>query len=312
VLSALPELPVLPVLPVLPIKVVGDVVTDIIVRPHSTIAHGTDTASSITIGGGGSGANTAAWIAFLGGACDFVGRVGADQAGWHHELLSACGVRTFLAVDSNLPTARIVVLVEPSGERTMLTDRGANDALSVADLAKVVGPHSVVHVSGYTLLFDGPRAAGLQALEEGRRNGVITSVDPNSSGFLSVVGPEHFLAMTSGVDLCFPNADELVALSGMSDVEAGACALNAHYATVVGKLGSAGAIVAQNGRVTARVPAEATVVVDTTGAGDSFAAGYLFACAHGRDTHECLQSAVRTAARAVAGVGARPDPTTFV
>ena len=157
-------------LPVGRVVVIGDVVTDIVVRPHHAIAYGTDTASSIAIAGGGSGANTAAWIGALGGSCDFAGRVGADQADWHRSLLTDVGVRAFLRVDPTLPTARIVVLVDPSGERTMLTDRGANDALEPADVASLdIERNSVVHVSGYTLLFDGPRAAGLAAFDAATR-----------------------------------------------------------------------------------------------------------------------------------------------
>jgi sugar/nucleoside kinase (ribokinase family) len=294
------------------IVVVGDVVTDIVVRPHGPIQHGTDTASSITITGGGSGANTAAWIGSLGGLCDFVGRVGVDQATWHESLLSAVGVRTFLAVDAVLPTARIVVLVDPSGERTMLTDRGANDSLRIADLIQPgldteFGLNSIVHVSGYTLLFDGPRDAGLHALETARRCGALTSVDPNSSGFLAIAGPEKFLAMTSGVDLCFPNTDEVLALTNIRDAVEGACALTSYYPTVVCKLGAEGALVAQHGNVVARGAALATDVVDTTGAGDAFAAGYLTGLAHGLEASECLDLALATAAKLVAIVGARPS-----
>jgi sugar/nucleoside kinase (ribokinase family) len=292
------------------VVVVGDVVTDIVVRPHGPISHGTDTTSSISISGGGSGANTAAWIGALGGSCDFVGRVGADQAQWHESLLTTVGVQTFLAVDATLPTARIVVLVDPTGERTMLTDRGANDALCVADLARpgiVIGPNSIVHVSGYTLLFEGPRAAGLHALDAAHRRGAVSSVDPNSSGFLSSVGSEAFFALTAGVEFCFPNFDEVRSLTGCSDVAAGACELTSRYPTVVCKLGAEGAFVAQNGKVVAREPAVNAGVVDTTGAGDSFAGGFLTGLAKGLGMDDCLHVALATAARSVAIVGARPN-----
>jgi sugar/nucleoside kinase (ribokinase family) len=292
------------------VVVVGDVVTDIVVRPHHAIAHGTDTASSITIAGGGSGANTAAWIGALGGSCDFVGRVGSDQAEWHQGLLADVGVHTFLSVDQGRPTARIVVLVDPSGERTMLTDRGANDALQPADVfgpsAPDIGPNCIVHVSGYTLLFDGPRAAGLSAFHAARRVGAVTSVDPNSAGFLSLIGPDSFLAMTEGVDLCFPNADELFSLTGIVDPGEAACALTASYSTVVAKLGAEGALVAAGGKIVGRGSAVPANVVDTTGAGDSFAAGYLHALSSGADVEQCLNSALTTAARTVGVVGARP------
>jgi sugar/nucleoside kinase (ribokinase family) len=289
------------------ILVVGDVVTDIIVVPRAPIAHGTDTAAEITMVAGGSGANTAAWVGFLGGNCEFVGKVGADQAAWHESMLQQFGVRTRLGVDPARPTARIVVLVDATGERTMLTDRGANDSLSVDDIAPTqVSTTAIVHVSGYTLLFDGPRPAGLAALERGRASGALVSVDPSSVGFLTRTGPDAFLAMTVGVDLCFPNVDELTLLSGASDLNKAACTLSSHYGTVVAKLGAAGALVAQNGEVVVRREAMPTRVVDTTGAGDAFAAGYLVQLAAGRSVDECLAGALSAASKAVSVVGARP------
>jgi sugar/nucleoside kinase (ribokinase family) len=289
------------------IVVVGDVVTDIVATPKAPIAHGTDTAAEITMVAGGSGANTAAWIGFLGGNCEFVGRVGSDQAAWHNSMLRSAGVQTFLTVDPVRPTARIVVLVDSTGERTMLTDRGANDALSADDVGGVdVSATTVIHVSGYTLLFDGPRAAGISALDRGRACGAILSVDPNSAGFLTLTGPDAFLAMTTGVDVCFPNADELRVLTRRTEPEAAACALSSHYGTVVAKLGAAGAFVAQNGEVVVRSAALPARVIDTIGAGDAFAAGYLVALAGGQPVTACLAGALSAASQAVSLLGARP------
>ncbi len=289
------------------IVVVGDVVTDVIVRPHSAIIHGTDTASSIAIIAGGSAANTAAWIGALGGTVEFVGRAGRDQHAWHEGLLNQFGVHALITADPELPSARIVVIVDASGERTMLTDRGANDALSLADVECArIDSKTMLHVSGYTLLFDGPRPAGLSALQRARREGAPTSVDPNSSGFLANVGPTRFLEMTANVDICFPNADELCALIGGTDPFEAAIALTHHYGTVVCKLGPEGAVVARAGAIVARRRAPDVTVIDTTGAGDAFAAGYLAALANGRNVDGCLDLAIETSGRAVSTVGARP------
>ncbi len=289
------------------IVVVGDVVTDVIVRPHSPIVHGTDTASSIELVGGGSAANTAAWIGTLGGSVDFVARAGRDQHAWHEGLLTATGVRSFIATDPELPSARIVVLVDMNGERTMLTDRGANDALSPADVDEIsIDRSTLVHVSGYTLLFAGPRPAGLFALEKAREQGAFSSVDPNSSGFLALVGPALFLKMTVGVDVCFPNADEVCTLTDIPDPVEAALDLSQHYGTVVCKLGPEGALIAQSGSIVTRNSAPDVTVVDTTGAGDAFAAGYLRALAQGESLDNCLAMAIHTSGRAVARIGARP------
>lgn len=289
------------------IVVVGDLVTDVIVQPHAAIVHGTDTAASISFVAGGSAANTAAWIGALGGPVDFVGRTGQDQHDWHDGLLTKFGVRAFITADSNLPPARIVVLVDPNGERTMLTDRGANDALSPNDVEHArIDNQTIVHVSGYTLLFDGPRPAGLFALAQARASGASTSVDPNSSGFLARVGAARFLEMTAGVDICFPNADEVCALTDLDDPVDAAIVLTRHYDTVACKLGAQGALVARAGAIVARSSAPEVAVVDTTGAGDAFAAGYLLGFANGCDAVDCLDRAIATSGQAVSIVGARP------
>ena len=189
----------------------------------------------------------------------------------------------------------------------MLTDRGANDALTPTDVDAVsIDRSTLVHVSGYTLLFDGPRPAGLFALEKARKQGAFTSVDPNSSGFLALVGPTTFLKMTAGVDVCFPNADEVSALTDIPDPIEAALALSQHYGTVVCKLGPEGALIARSGSILARHNAPEVTVVDTTGAGDAFAAGYLHALAQGEGLDNCLAMAIHTSGRAVARIGARP------
>lgn len=287
--------------------VIGDVVTDVVVHPQGPIASGTDTASQITIGGGGSGANTAAWAASNGANVSFVGRVGADQALWHQQLLEAVGTHTYLSVDPYRPTSRIVVLIEPNGERTMLTDRGTNDGLAVSDIDQAaLDAAEIVHVSGYTLLFDGPRAAGVHALRRAAEARKVTSVDPNSVAFLAQFGVGQFLELTKGLKLCFPNAEEACLLSGERDPVTAACRLNLWYETVVCKLGASGAVVAQHGRVVAQATAKRATVIDTTGAGDAFAGGYLSLLGGSETIESCLDRALTSAAIAVATVGGRP------
>lgn len=106
--------------------VVGDVVTDVVARHGSALAHGTDTAAVIRTRAGGAGANVACWAARAG--CRDVrllARVGADSADWHRGLLRRAGVRGLLAVDEEAPTATVVALVDSAAERTFLTDSGA-------------------------------------------------------------------------------------------------------------------------------------------------------------------------------------------
>jgi sugar/nucleoside kinase (ribokinase family) len=160
----------------------------------------------------------------------------------------------------------------------MLPDAGANDG----PLPNVEhGDH--LHVVGYALLRDGPRASALAAIDRARAAGVTVSVDPSSWALLRV-------GAIPPVDLLLPNAAEAALLS---DHPAG---------TLVTKLGPDGARWGD-----ARVPAEPVEVVDTTGAGDAFAAGFLTARLGGAGPREALEAGCRLAARAVAQVGARPE-----
>src|SRR5512138_2346485 len=145
------------------IVVVGDLMTDTVARAALPLAKGSDTPAAVTTCGGGSGANIAAWLAADGAEVAFVGRRGADIAGRNRDMeLMGYGVDARLVMDPERPTGTCVVMVTHKGERTMLSDPGANAALSPDDLPHdlfVPGAH--LHVSGYTLLSEGARAAGL-------------------------------------------------------------------------------------------------------------------------------------------------------
>jgi ribokinase len=257
--------------------VLGDLMVDVVTRISSPLARASDTPAVIAFRGGGSGANVAAWAASLGTPVVFGCRVGDDERG-RAAVAELRGVDVRAAVDSERPTGTCVVLVEPGGERTMLPDPGANDG-PLPELE----PGDHLHVVGYALLRDGPRASALAAIDRARAAGVPVSVDPSSWALLRV-------GAIPPVDLLLPNAAEAALLS---DHPAG---------SLVTKLGPDGA---RWGDV--RVPAEPVAVVDTTGAGDAFAAGFLTARLGGAGPREALEAGCRVAARAVAQVGARPE-----
>jgi len=154
------------------VVVIGDLMTDTVAHATLPLARGSDTPAQVSMHGGGSGANIAAWMAADGGDVAFVGRRGADIAGRNRDMeLMGYGVDARLVMDPERPTGTCVVMVTHKGEGTMLSDPGANAALSPDDLPHdlfVPGAH--LHVSGYTLLSEGGRAAGLAALEYARRS----------------------------------------------------------------------------------------------------------------------------------------------
>ena len=221
------------------IVVIGDLMTDTVAHATLPLARGSDTPAKVTTHGGGSGANTAAWLAADGADVAFVGRRGADIAGRNRDMeLMGYGVDARLVMDPERPTGTCVVMVTHKGERTMLSDPGANAALAPDDLPHdlfVPGAH--LHVSGYTLLSEGSRAAALAALDFSRRAGMSASVDGASAAPLERAGAEPFLELSSNAVLLFVNAAQAKVLTGRDDAEQAARVLTAWYPQVVIKLG---------------------------------------------------------------------------
>jgi sugar/nucleoside kinase (ribokinase family) len=207
----------------------------------------------------------------------------------------------------------IVVLVGADGERTMITDRGANLRLAASDVPfGLLDGAALLHLTGHALVDPGPRAVALGLIAEARRRGVPFSVDPGSAAFLATLDPGAFIRWTRGAAACFPNRDEASLLSGETGVAEMAISLSAHYGAVAVKLGADGVVLAARGTATRarppeRFPALPAVVRDTTGAGDAFCAGFLAAWLRGGSTADAVRAGTRAAARAVATLGGRPE-----
>ena len=292
----------------LDVVVVGDVMVDVLAAMSGPLARGSDTPSAVTTAGGGSAANVAVWLAAQGVPTSYVGRVGDDALGRESvEALTDRGVTAWVSTEADLTTGTCIVLVEPGGERSMLPDAGANATLAAADLPqRAFRPGGHLHLSGYTLLNPGSRDAGLAALSMAAAADMTVSIDPSSAAPLAVLGAARFLSMTRGVDLLLANRDEAAVLAGTSDPHLAAQRLGDTYREVVVKLGADGAMW-QQGFIGASAPAERGVeVVDTTGAGDAFAAGFLASWLLHPEPETALAAGCRLAARAVSRVGARP------
>jgi ribokinase len=279
---------------------VGDLMVDVVAHLPGPLAPGSDTPAAIAVFGGGAAANVAAWAAEAGAASTFVGRAGDDAFGRRAvEDLVAAGVDARVEIDADRPTGTCIVLVDPSGERTMVPSTGANDAAAQYLLP---GTADWLYLSGYSLLGAGSRAAALAALGTARERGWSIAVDAASAAPLAGVGADTFLDWLGGDVLLFANADEARVLTGLDEPAAAAPALARRCGSTVVKRGAAGAVWSDGSGVCS-VPAVEVPLLDSTGAGDAFAAGFLAASGEVPDR---LAEAVRLAALAVSRAGGRP------
>jgi len=293
------------------VLVCGDVINDILAQTRGSLVRGDDNPAAIRTRPGGSAANQAAWMASLGLDVVFAGRAGAADAEFHRQELARFGVEPHLAVDESAATGSIVVLVGPDGERTMITDRGANLRLRPADVPTgLFDGVALLHLTGYSFFAPAPREVALRLIAEARRRGVPFTIDPGSAAFLGQLAPGEFLNWTKGAAVCFPNIDEAAVLTGAADGPADPAAmavlLTDHYDAAVVKLGADGALVAPEGTQPIRVAARPAVVRDTTGAGDAFCAGFLAVWLAGGQPAAAAVAGVTAAARAVCALGGRP------
>ncbi|CAN5453117.1 PfkB family carbohydrate kinase [soil metagenome] len=288
------------------VVVFGDIANDVVVVPRTAIRPDTDTTSTIRQRPGGSAANTASWLGALGTPTDFVGSIGIADVEYHAEELRKQNVVPHLAVAPGLPTSTIVIIVE--GEhRTMLTERGANRALSAKDLSdELLEQAAVLHLTGYSLI-DGPRSSGMRELiDRAHAAGVAVSLNPGSAGFIADFGIAEFLEGIAGVDLLFANAQEAALLCSETTAERMAQALAERYGLAVVTQGAGGVFAAAAGEKPLSVLVPPVRLVDPTGAGDAMAAGFLNSWVAGGELLTATQAGILVAARAVMLMGGRP------
>ncbi|HEY8576159.1 MAG TPA: sugar kinase [Devosia sp.] len=289
------------------ILVVGDVMTDIIVVPEGALVRGSDRAATIRQRPGGSGANQAVWLGAMGAHVRFAGRVGQEDRCRLEEYFRDRRVEPLLAADPALPSGVLVTMVDPDGERSFLTDRGANLHLCEHDLPpSLLEGVGMVMASGYSFFEPGPRAAVQSLLRRAASQGVPSAIDPASVGFLLAVGPENFLYWTQGASWIFANEDEARTLTGSKESQEQLRLLGQHYGNVVLKRGAQGAMLGGAAGMRMQLPAPVVPVLDTTGAGDAFAAGFMATYLASGDEATALEAGIAAGSQAVQAIGGQP------
>ncbi|MDQ0465268.1 sugar/nucleoside kinase (ribokinase family) [Caulobacter ginsengisoli] len=259
---------------------------------------------------GGSAGNTVAGVASLGGQAAYIGKVADDQLGafFAHDLKAIGAHFSSTPLVGGAPTARSLINVTPDGERTMCTYLGACVELTAADVDPAIIENAFsVYLEGY--LFDPPEARRAFAKAAGLAHGAGRLIAMTlSDSFVVERHREGLLAfIDSQVDIVFANSDEVKALFQTDDFDNAAAQLGARTKIAAVTNGAQGSIVLA-GRDSHRIDAcPVDKVVDTTGAGDQYAAGFLFGLARGRSLEVCGRLGSMAAAEVISHIGPRPQ-----
>jgi len=260
---------------------------------------------------GGSAANTLAGLAALGAKCGFIGQVADDQLGeiFAHDIRSGGIAFDTPARAGDPPTARCLIFVTPDGQRTMNTYLGASQYLPAEALdLDMIRDAQVLYLEGYLWDPEEPRAAMRRAIAAAREAGRKVAFTLSDAFVIDRHGDDFRALIAEGqIDILFANEVELAALTGEADFDAGLAALAPSVPVLVVTRSAKGAVAMVHGERTA-VPAEPIdTVVDTTGAGDLFAAGFLFGHVRGMGVAKCLQLGAICASEIISHMGARPE-----
>jgi sugar/nucleoside kinase (ribokinase family) len=269
-----------------------------------------DMGAAIEISGG-SAANTLAGIAMLGARCGFIGQVAQDQLGtvFAHDI-RALGIQFDTPTrESEPPTARCLILVTPDAQRTMNTFLGASQFLPAAAIDRdLIQSAGILYLEGYLWDPEEPRAAMRSAIamarEAGRKVAFTLSdtfvIDRHRADFMDLIDQGL-------IDILFSNEGEIASLTETGDFESALAALAGKVPVLVSTRSEKGAVAIVDGQRYEVLAAPVERIVDTTGAGDLFAAGYLAAFIEGRDPSACLTLGAAAAAEVISHYGARPE-----
>jgi sugar/nucleoside kinase (ribokinase family) len=260
---------------------------------------------------GGSAANTLAGLATLGLQCAFIGQVADDQLGkvFRHDM-RATGIDFDTAARAGEPaTGRVLIFVTPDGERTMNTFLGAGQYLPAAALdEELIASGAILYLEGYLWDPEEPRRAMRRAIEVARAAGRKIAFTASESFVIERHGDDFRAMIDEGlIDILFVNEGELATLTGESDFDTGFAQIAPKVPVLVATRSEKGAIAEANGERAAVSAEPVEKVIDSTGAGDQFAAGFLSGYARGASLEECLKRGAIAAAEVISHYGPRPE-----
>lgn len=259
----------------------------------------------ITRCAGGSAANTIMGLADLGGRAAYAGKVGHDELGrFCLEDMRKAGV-TIEVPPAAGQTGTCVILITPDAQRTMLTHLGVSASLGPEDVAESeVRKARYVYIEGYLFTADEPRQAALRAIDLAKKNGVKVAFTVSDPFLINLFRDEFWKLIEGPVDLLFCNLEEARSLTGLQDPIECAHEIHRHAENVALTLGEKGSILMHRGEA---IPVEGVPVraVDTTGAGDMYAAGVLYGITNGLSWQQSGHLGSHAAARIVTQLGAR-------
>ncbi len=294
-----------------PLCVLGDFAWDVLIRTNSELKRGGDTFGEVMLTPGGSAANVAVWARRCGLDTHFIGKIGRDRFGeLARENLTQEGVSAhFVETDAHL-TGSVAVFVDQTGERSMVSGRGADFYLLASETPKdVIRDCGHLHLTAWSFFTDPPRSAARAAAKLAQSSGATLSFDPGSFQMIEQMGVAQFLANTQdlGVDILLPNYEEGSILTGLEDPPAIAERLGEIYAgaLIVLKLDSEGAFVHHPGGQ-AHIPPATNNLIDATGAGDSFAGSFLSHYLVQNSPVDAAVFATQISAWVIEHAGARP------
>ena len=260
---------------------------------------------------GGSAANTLAGLAALGVRCAFIGQVADDQLGkvFAHDIRAGGVAFATPQRAGEPPTGCCLILVSPDGQRTMNTYLGASQYLPPAALdERQIAAAKVLYLEGYLWDPEEPRAAMRRAIAAAREASREVAFTLSDAFVIARHGDDFRALIDAGqIDILFANHVELAALTGCKDFDDGIAALRDRVSTLVVTRSARGAVAVRGGEQAFVAAEPVERVVDTTGAGDLFAAGFLFGHVNRRPLGDCLKLGAVCAAEIISHYGARPE-----